>query len=124
VQPTDTTTYYVHVVDGNSCEGYDSVRVGVYSKNVLLIPTAFSPNGDGINDVFKVVKHLNVKTLNYFEVYNRWGEKIFSTTNLDQGWDGSFKGKECPQGEYVWQIQMSLSNGQTRNLKGILLLIR
>ena len=107
VQPTDTTTYYVHVVDGNSCEGYDSVRVGVYSKNVLLIPTAFSPNGDGINDVFKVVKHLNVKTLNYFEVYNRWGEKIFSTTNLDQGWDGSFKGEPVPNGSYNWQIQIT-----------------
>jgi gliding motility-associated-like protein len=73
----------------------------------LLIPTAFSPNGDGINDVFKVVKHLNVKTLNYFEVYNRWGEKIFSTTNLDQGWDGSFKGEPVPNGSYNWQIQIT-----------------
>lgn len=107
VQPTDSTTYYVHVVDGNSCEGYDSVRVGVYSKNVLLIPTAFSPNGDGINDIFKVAKHLNVKTLNYFDVYNRWGEKIFSTTNLDQGWDGSFKGEPVPNGSYNWQIQIT-----------------
>jgi len=45
-------------------------------------------------------------------------------TDAARGWDGSFKGKECPQGEYVWQIRMSLSNGQTRNLQGILLLIR
>jgi gliding motility-associated-like protein len=124
VQPKDTTTYYVHVVDGNSCEGYDSVRVGVYSKNVLLIPTAFSPNGDGINDVFKVVKHLNVKRLNYFEVYNRWGEKIFSTTNLDQGWDGSFKGEPVPNGTYNWQIQITNYDNEKISKAGSIDVIR
>lgn len=107
VKPINTTQYFVKVTDGNNCIGYDSVTVGVYSKNVLLIPTGFSPNGDGINDVFKVVKHLNVKTLNYFEVYNRWGQKIFSTTNIEQGWDGTFNGEPVPTGSYSWQILLT-----------------
>lgn len=107
VQPKTNTTYFVKVTDGNNCVGYDSVNLGVYSKNVLLIPTGFSPNGDGVNDVFKIAKHLNVKTLNYFEVYNRWGEKVFSTTNIEHGWDGTYKGDPVPNGTYNWQIQIT-----------------
>jgi gliding motility-associated-like protein len=124
VNPKDTTTYYVRVIDGNNCIGYDTVRVGVYSKNILLIPTAFTPNGDGINDVFKVAKHLNVKTLNYFEIYNRWGEKIFSTTNIEQGWDGSYNGEPVPNGSYSWQILITNYDNERIGKSGTIDVIR
>jgi gliding motility-associated-like protein len=107
VQPIKNTLYFVKVTDGNNCVGYDTVKLDVYSKNVLLIPSAFSPNGDGINDVFKVAKHLNVKTLNYFEIFNRWGQKVFSSTNIEQGWDGTYDGERVPNGTYSWQIQIT-----------------
>jgi gliding motility-associated-like protein len=106
VSPSDTTIYTAKVTDANGCKGYDTVKVSVYAKNVLLIPTGFSPNGDGINDQFKIAKHLNVKKLNYLEVYNRWGEKVFSTNNLNQSWDGSLNGILCPTGSYSWHIQL------------------
>jgi gliding motility-associated-like protein len=107
VQPIKNTSYFVKVTDANNCVGYDTVKLDVYSKNVLLIPSAFSPNGDGINDVFKVAKHLNVKTLNYFEIFNRWGQKVFSSTNIEQGWDGTYDGERVPNGTYTWQIQIT-----------------
>ena len=124
VSPKDTTKYYVRVTDGNNCMGYDSVRVGVYSKNVLLIPTAFSPNGDGINDIFKVAKHLNVKTLNYFEIYNRWGQKIFSTTNIEQGWDGTFNGESVPNGSYTWHLFLTNYDNEKISKSGTIDVIR
>ena len=88
----------------------------------FYIPNAFTPNKDGRNENFYPVLN-GVKSFE-MQIYNRWGESLFVMTDATRGWDGSFKGKECPQGEYVWQIQMSISNGQTRNLQGILLLIR
>lgn len=124
VSPKDTTLYYVKAIDGNGCIGYDSVRLGVYSKNVLLIPTAFSPNGDGVNDVFKIAKHLNVKTLNYFEVYNRWGQKVFSTTDINQGWDGSYNGDPVPNGVYSWQLMITNYDNEKITQSGSIDIIR
>lgn len=124
VKPTVNTSYFVRATDGNNCTGYDTVHVGVYSKNVLLIPTAFSPNGDGINDVFKVAKHLNVRTLNYFEVFNRWGQKIFSTTKIDEGWDGTYQGENAPIGTYSWHIQITNFDNEKISQSGTLDLIR
>lgn len=124
VKPVDTTLYSVKVIDGNGCIGYDTMRISVFGKNVLLIPTGFSPNGDGINDIFKVAKHLNVRKLNYFEVYNRWGEKVFSTNNIDQGWDGTINGQPCPSGSYNWQIQLTNYEKEKISQSGTLELIR
>jgi gliding motility-associated-like protein len=124
VSPIDTTLYSAIVTDANGCKGYDTVRVSVYGKNVLLIPTAFSPNGDGINDVFKVAKYLNVKKLNYIEVFNRWGEKIFSTNNINQTWDGTINGSPCPTGSYSWHIQLVNYENVKITKSGLIELIR
>ncbi len=105
VAPMDTTLFTVEVTNGRGCIGFDSVWVNVYGKNVLLVPTGFSPNGDGVNDVFKIVKYLNIRELRYFEVYNRWGEKVFSTQNINAGWDGIYKGAQAPASVYVWKIE-------------------
>jgi gliding motility-associated-like protein len=105
VSPKDTTLYYVEATNGRGCIGVDSVYVFVYGKNVLLVPTGFSPNRDGINDVFRVGKYLNIKKLNYFDVYNRWGEKVYSTNDINKGWDGYYNGQLAPAGVYVWKIE-------------------
>lgn len=105
VSPPDTTLYKVFVTDGQGCIGYDSVFVFIDPSIVLLIPTGFSPNGDGKNDVFKIIKSLNVRELFSFEVFNRWGEKVFFTKNINDGWNGTYNELPSPGGVYVWRVE-------------------
>lgn len=75
----------------------------------LFIPNSFTPNGDGLNDTFGVYGE-SVK--NYrMEVYNRWGEIIFSSTEVTRQWDGTYRGKHVPQGAYVYKVSASGING-------------
>ena len=93
------------MTDGQGCIGYDSVFVFIDPSIVLLIPTGFSPNGDGKNDVFKIIKSLNIRELFSFEVFNRWGEKVFFTKNINDGWNGSYNELPSPGGVYVWRVE-------------------
>ena len=124
ISPKDTTIYYVEVTNNRGCIGRDSVNVFVFGKNVLLIPTGFSPNKDGINDVFRVGKYLNISKLNSFEVYNRWGEKIFTTNDINKGWDGTYDGVACPVGVYVWEIEAVTFDNEKIVRSGNVTLIR
>lgn len=124
VHPENTTTYSVSVLDGNKCIGIDTIRVEVIGKDVLLIPTAFTPNGDGINDYFGVVKSLNVRELEHFDVYNRWGERVFQTHNIDDKWDGRYKGELCPTGIYIYSIELTNADNQKIKKSGNIELIR
>lgn len=124
VSPRDTTRYWVEATNSLGCVGRDSINVFVYGKNVLLVPTGFSPNGDGINDEFRIIRYLNIATLNKFEVYNRWGELIYSSTNIKQGWDGKYKGENSPAGTYVWQVEAYSYDGDRIVQSGNVTLIR
>lgn len=108
--PSATTQYTLTVVDDAGCTVSDSLRIMVNSPQ-LLIPTAFSPNGDGANDVFRVLNKDIVK-LN-IQVYNRWGELVFETNDPLDGWDGVYKDIKQPLGVYVWNCQYQLS-GQSK----------
>jgi gliding motility-associated-like protein len=105
VNPLDTQLYTITVRDDNGCVGKDSVWVFIDPKTVLLVPTGFSPNGDGLNDEFRIAKYLNIRTLVEFSVYNRWGELVFSTSDLKKGWDGKFKNEDAEIGVYVWSVK-------------------
>lgn len=124
VSPKDTALYWIEATDGYGCIGRDSIYVWVYGKNVLLIPTGFTPNGDGINDEFKIVKHLNIRSISYFKVYNRWGEKLFSTNDINQGWDGTHNGEKSPAGVYVWYVEAYTYEGERIIQSGNITLIR
>lgn len=92
-------------------------------KDALFIPNAFSPNGDGNNDVWKVFTNANI---NYFAltIYNRWGEKVYESNNQSQGWDGTYKGQlQTPQ-SYVFILGVVLQTGERRAYKGSLLLMK
>lgn len=78
---------------------------GVNPKPQWLVPTGFSPNGDGINDYFHVVLRGPVELV-FLRVFNRWGEKIFETNTVDPGWDGTYQERPQPVGVYVYQIQV------------------
>ena len=124
VSPKDTTLYWLEATDERGCVGRDSINVFVYGKNVMLIPTGFSPNGDGINDEFKIVKHLNIRSISYFKVFNRWGEKIYTTTDINKGWDGSYEGQPSPAGVYVWYVEAFTYDNERIVQSGNVTLIR
>jgi gliding motility-associated-like protein len=121
VAPEETTWYYVYF---DLCSGLvlkDSVLVFVTTP----VPNAFTPNGDGKNDVFKIygTPPENITKYN-FQIYNRWGQRIFSTTDITEGWDGREDGNYCPAGVYVWEIFYEDDKKTRITNKGTVMLIR
>ena len=93
----------------------------VCSGSYIYVPSAFTPNRDGLNDKFKILS--NKIRLNVFRVFNRWGEKVFETDDINEGWDGTYKGKLVP-GSYVYMISYYVAcNPRARILKGNIVLI-
>jgi gliding motility-associated-like protein len=121
--PAQSTTYMVTVIDENQCRNTDSVTVFVRSDIPVIIPSAFSPNGDGRNDVFRV-GNTSFHRLQEFRVFNRWGQEIFSTTDPKKGWDGTFKGVPQETGVYNYIIRVSYPDGRVETFKGNVTLVR
>ena len=116
-------TYVVKVTTLEGCFAYDTVKVRVFKTAPdIFVPNAFTPNGDGKNDCFGVRKWGNVTILE-FSVFNRWGQKIFSTKNANDCWDGTFKGIKQDPGGYVYMIKGKTVCGEV-SLKGVVMLIR
>jgi gliding motility-associated-like protein len=96
--------FYVRYINGVCSSALASVWVKVVDKNAVYVPTAFSPNGDGKNDVLKAIPVGRVRLIQ-FAVYNRWGEIVFYTTNFGKGWNGSHLGVPAETGVYVWMLR-------------------
>ncbi len=121
--PLEDITYTVTGVSLlQGCPQTDSVHIKVIQPDVIL-PNAFTPNGDGNNDVFRV-KGRNFINVQEFKIYNRLGNEIFSTNNINKGWDGTYKGIPQDPGVYFYQIRVAYPNGKTQLLKGDVTLIR
>ncbi len=125
---TDTGYYHIRLVSTNSygCPDTMEVKNAVLAnpKGLLHIPDAFTPNKDGLNEVF-MPSLFNVKPdLYVFRIFNRWGEKVFETNNPNQGWDGFYKGQECQEGVYSYKLQAAFFNGEEINQGGICTLLR
>lgn len=116
-------SYNVHVVSAFGCEGDARVKVWVVNQPSFFIPTAFTPNGDGLNDIFKPTT-IGYKSLNYFRIYNRWGQIVYNSHTLEVGWDGKFEGKPAEMGVYYWLLSTVDRNGNEQNYKGDVTLIR
>ena len=117
-------TYTLQVTDANGCIGIDSTNViDSACAEYLYLPTAFTPNGDGHNDVFKPA-FAGLATNYTFIVYNRLGQKVFSSNNTADGWDGTLKGNPQPPGVYVWYCAYQLYEKQPVTQKGTVVLIR
>ena len=121
--PKETTTYIVTGLDSNGCAARDTVKVTVVFTDHLLIPTAFTPNGDGRNDYFKVVNPTYQKLME-FRVFNRWGQEVFSTTDMNEGWDGTWKGVPQEVGTYQYLIRTGSPDGQVERYRGDVTLVR
>lgn len=116
--------YYVIATDNNGCDTRDSILVSLKQcTNEVYVPTAFTPNKDGKNDVFKPIVAGIVTDLR-FVVYNRWGEIVFVSSQGNAGWTGDYKGTVQPVGAYVWTLQYRPLNGETIWRKGSVVLVR
>jgi gliding motility-associated-like protein len=104
VMPDTTTWYYVTVTDVNGCIASDSVLVYVYPD--IIFPNGFSPNGDGVNEVWEIdfIAQFPESTV---EVFNRWGEPLFYSVGYQVPWDGKYKGKDLPVGTYYYIINLN-----------------
>lgn len=122
--PQESIQYVVRVSNSQGCFDTDTINVKVFKIDPdLLVPTAFSPDGDGLNDNFKPIV-IGMKSLDAFRVYNRWGQLMFSTTQTGYGWDGNFKGAAQSAGAYVWYAEGVTYLGKKIERKGTVVLIR
>lgn len=124
IDPTKSQPYVLTGISDFGCANYDTVLIIVETNTVLLIPTAFSPNGDGVNDVFRILRTLNIQKLLGFSVYNRWGEQVFFTNNIDEGWDGIFRNTAQELGVYVWVVEALTKDNEKVHRKGNVTLLR
>jgi gliding motility-associated-like protein len=116
-------TYFL-TVSNVDCYGSDTVRV--LEDCYLNVPNSFTPNNDNLNDYFNPMEQMSRGVTNYtMRIYNRWGETVFETTNINgRGWDGMFGNKAQPMGVYVYQIDATFKNGKKQNFTGNVTLLR
>ncbi len=117
-------TYTIHGVSDSGCTGDDVIYVNVIAASTFMVPNAFSPNGDGINDYLVPIPVGN-SDLTDFRIFNRLGNKVFQASDLyNARWDGKYRGKQQDMGVYVWELQFTDNNKQNRLIKGNVTLIR
>lgn len=120
----DQVNYTVRVSTPEGCFADDGLKVTVFKTGPdIFIPTAFTPNTDGKNDILKPIP-VGIRNLQYFKIYNRWGEMLFSTSSFGDGWDGTYKGKQQATGTYVFVAQATDFLGKVISKKGTFVLIR
>lgn len=120
----DNIRYVLTVEEAGGCTDTDTIDVKVYKMSAdLLVPTAFSPGGDGLNDVLTPIP-VGLKQLVYFRVYNRFGQTVFQTSEFNKGWSGKLSGLPQPSGNYVWEAEFVNYLDQKLRRKGNLILIR
>ena len=119
--PSSENIYTLTVTTPDGCTGVG--KVTVIAGRPLEIPNAFTPNGDGHNDVFRIPPGVQFD-LGEFDIFDRWGNRIFSTANINIGWDGTYNGHSATPGTYVYLISGRLPSGKPVLLKGTVILIK
>ena len=114
-KPAQSELYTLTVANQAGCVASDTVSVKLFcSESRIFIPTAFSPNGDGVNETFSILGD-GISSIHYFRIYDRWGTLVFEHSNYRVGdrngsWDGRYKGLPVPQGSYVYFAELSCGN--------------
>jgi len=123
----DTTGQYsVEVTSYENCKSSDTVQI-LWGGLPFYIPNAFTPNGDGLNDAFGAIPKYDYVRRYHLSIFNRWGQQLFETTDINKGWDGSYQGTPCMLGAYVYRIVYEEFGQQPMNSKiveGTVTLIR
>ena len=122
--PYDDIMYTVIVTNNIGCRDEDSIKVHFYKMLPdIYVPTAFSPNNDGTNDKLTPIA-LGMKSVEIFIIYNRWGQQLFKTTTIGEGWNGMFKGMTQNIGTYVWYAEGMTYENKKIQKKGTVVLIK
>ena len=122
--PSAGIMYKVMVYNEAGCMDSAYIKVKVFqTMPAVFVPNAFTPNRDGKNDLLRPTA-VGVARIDYFQIYNRWGQLVFSTATNDQGWDGTIAGKLQPSGTYVWVVKAVDYTGAPYKQRGTLVLIR
>lgn len=123
---TDTGKYWVKVSAGNCVVSDTANIVSGPCECLAILPNAFSPNGDGKNDLFRAIQETGCNFSAYsLDVYNRWGDRVFHTEDINEGWDGTYKGREAVADVYMYVVQYrSGVKAKKHSQKGDVTLIR
>lgn len=121
--PEKTTLYEVTGIDKYGCMNTEEAIVRVEYDDEIFLPNSFTPNNDGLNDRFKI-RNLQYQKLISFQIFNRYGNMVYSSSNPEEGWDGNYNGKEAPSGVYMYVIELAYPNNEIRTLTGDLSLLR
>lgn len=129
--PTRTTTYTLTVSDDNGCVKEASVIVYLSTTRRVFAPNIFSPNGDGLNDLYTIFTSTDALSVNKLQIYDRWGEKVYESPTdfepgdeFNHGWDGRFHGQPAPNGVYVYLTEITFVDGKTEVFTGEITLNR
>lgn len=129
VRPTRQTTYSVTVIDTGGCKAEGRITISIDKKRPVFIPNTFSPNNDGVNDIFMVYGSQVVKNIKNFQIFDRWGERMlifqdFKPDNPAFGWDGKLRGKDAASGVYPYFIEIEYLDGAIEIIEGSITLLR
>jgi gliding motility-associated-like protein len=127
IRPLHPTTITLQITDEKGCTASDQLFIDIEQTREMYAATAFSPNADGINDVFFIQGP--PATIRSFQVYNRWGALVFETSGELVGdpaaaWDGRFKGKKAASDLYIWQAELVFPDDFTQQLSGTVVLLK
>jgi gliding motility-associated-like protein len=123
ITPDHDVTLTLTASTSFGCPTTDVVKIKVFSGPEIYVPNAFSPNNDGKNDRFRPLA-VGISKVLYFQIYNRYGQLIYSSVDTFTGWDGRMNGKEQPSGTYVWKVAGIDFNGLQHVKKGTITLVR
>jgi gliding motility-associated-like protein len=128
ITPEDTSTYVLRITDDNFCVNYDTLTINVINPEDLpcdevFLPKAFTPNGDLLNDTYGISNPYVLQQLRIFEIYDRWGTRVFATDNPFDTWDGTYQNKAVNPGVYIWKVEYSCKN-QAQVSTGTVTIIR
>ncbi len=125
----DTVRYTLRVEDEFGCSAIDEATIYVKITYPIYAPSAFTPNGDGVNDYYTLFSNLGAKEIYILEIFNRWGDKVFSRSHIpagevDFGWDGKIKGMPAQEGTYVFRAVVEFLDNKRVPLTGTITVLR
>lgn len=129
IAPLESANYEITVIDVNGCQATDELSIIVEKNEEVYIPNAFSPNDDGINDLFQVYPEDGISSVVELRVFDRWGGMVYSVDNYDPkdssiGWNGDFRGQAVKPGVYIYFVELKRVDGTTLHKSGEVTLLR
>ncbi|MCH2043072.1 MAG: gliding motility-associated C-terminal domain-containing protein [Saprospiraceae bacterium] len=129
IQPHFDDTYYIQITNIDGCTAIDSMQVKINKPRDVFIPNAFSPNGDGVNELLLVYTKPSVQQIKDYKIFDRWGTTVYHQTNIPTtwtkgGWDGRYKGQFMNTGVFVYMVEVEFIDGHIELFVGDVTLLR